>query len=60
MLEQLNTTKLRIISYNCNSIRKKVHIIRGLIDKCDILLVQEILLLPDDVNFMYIWVERKL
>ena len=29
---------LRIASYNCNSVRKRVDIVRSILDNCDILL----------------------
>ena len=35
---------LDIISYNCQSFRKNLEIIRALVDKCDVLLLQETLL----------------
>ena len=43
---------LNIISYNCNSIRKKIDIIRELLNNCDILFLQEILLTIDNVDFV--------
>jgi hypothetical protein len=47
-----NKSTLRVASYNCNSIRKKIDIIRQLLSSCDILLCQEIILLPEDVSFI--------
>ena len=43
---------LNVISYNCNSIRKKIDIIRDLMNNTDILFLQEILLTIDNVDFM--------
>ena len=43
---------LRICSYNCNSLRKKIDNVRKLLNGCDILLLQEILLTSDDSSFM--------
>ena len=46
-------SSLRIASYNCNSVRKRIDIVRSILNKCDILLLQEILLLEEDKNFLY-------
>ena len=43
---------LRCVTYNCFSIRKKIDIVRTILKGCDILLCQEILLLPDDCNLL--------
>ena len=53
MSNQDNFNTLRLISYNCNSIRKKVDIIRHLLSNCDILMCQEIILLSDETDFIY-------
>ena len=44
----MDAHKLKIITYNCFSIRKRVDIIRDLLDKCDILVCQETLLLENE------------
>ena len=44
---------LQICSYNCNSIRKKVDIVRQLMNSQDIILLQEIILLNEDTDFIY-------
>ena len=51
IMESNSQSQLHIISYNCNSIRKKTDVIRCLLKKCDVLILQEILLLPDDISF---------
>ena len=43
--------KLNLVSYNCNSIRKKIDIIRELMSSYDIILLQEILLTVDNINY---------
>ena len=48
----LNGETLKIISYNCNSIRSKVDIVRDLLSLCDILLCQEVILLEDERCFL--------
>ena len=40
---------LRIISFNCNSIRNNVNIVENLFTECDILLLQETLISSDDL-----------
>lgn len=47
-----NKQQLNIVSFNCNSIRRKVDIIRELMNDADILLCQEIILLNDDISFI--------
>ena len=42
---------LSIVSYNCNSIRKKIDIICELMASHDIVLLQEILLTVDNINY---------
>ena len=37
--------RYNIVSYNCNFLRKNIDIVRALLDKCDILVLQEIILL---------------
>ena len=49
---QINELLLRIASYNCNSIRKSIDIVRHLLGNCDILVCQEIILLPEDIGFV--------
>ena len=41
-----------LCSYNCNSVRKKVDIIRMILKDCDILVLQETLLLAEDSYFI--------
>lgn len=43
---------LKVISFNCNSIRKNDEIVYSLLNKCDILLVQETLLTADSYDFV--------
>lgn len=43
---------LSIVSYNCNSIRNKVDVIRDILDETDILVCQEIILMDEDVGFI--------
>ena len=42
-----STRKIRFVTYNCFSIRRKSEIVRPLLSKCDILLCQEINLLQE-------------
>jgi exonuclease III len=49
---QINELLLRIASYNCNSIRKSIDIVRHLLGNCDILVCQEIILLPEDIGLV--------
>ena len=59
--------KLRISSFNCNSLRKHVDVVRAVMNECDVLACQEIILLPDDIylldmideNFMFVAVPSK-
>ena len=44
----MDQIQLNIVSYNCNSLRKNIDIVRALLVKCDILVLQEIILLDDD------------
>ena len=53
MISNNNTDNIRICSYNCNSVRKKVDIIRELMEKSDILFLQELILLNEDCDFIY-------
>ncbi len=41
---------LRIISFNCNSIRRNDEIVCKLLNECDILLLQETLVTADLIN----------
>ena len=43
---------LKVVSYNCNSIRSKIDIIRELMVDHDIILVQEVLLLEEDLGIL--------
>ena len=46
----INRTKIKKSSYNCNSVRKNIDLIRMLLGKCDVLLLQEIILLECDLD----------
>jgi len=52
-MSNTNDVNLRLTSYNCNSIRKKIDIIRLLLKSCDVLVLQEIILVNDDLGFIY-------
>ena len=43
---------LNLVSYNCNSVGKNVDLIRLLMRNCDIIFLQEIILLDDDLSFL--------
>ena len=43
---------LRICTYNVNSIRKKIDVIREILKSCDVFLCQETILLDEDDNFL--------
>ena len=47
-----NDFSLRIVSYNCNSIKSKIDNIRELLSSCDILLCQEVILLQHDECYL--------
>ena len=51
-MDHILINSLRIASYNCNSVRKRVDIVRSILDNCDIILLQEILLLEEDRHFI--------
>ena len=44
---------VRIASYNCNSIRSEIDVIREILTRCDILLCQEIILPEEEISFVY-------
>ena len=48
----IDQTKIKIISYDSNSIRKNIDLIRMLLGKCDSLLLQEIILLDCDLDII--------
>ena len=50
-----NSEYLQIVSFNCNSIRSKVDIIRDILVSCDILLCQEVILLPDESGYCMVY-----
>ena len=52
MVNNSNSSVINICSYNCNSVRKKVDIVGGLLNGCDILFLQEIILLNGDSDFI--------
>ena len=43
---------IKVISYNCNSLRKNVDTVRKLLDGCDVLLLQEIMLVEEDIGII--------
>ena len=43
---------LRVSSFNCNSLRKHIDIVRQLTANNDIILLQEVLLIDDDSHFI--------
>ena len=43
---------IKITTFNCNSIRNKVDIIRDILSYSDLLLCQEIVLLEDECDFL--------
>ena len=43
-------SNLRIISYNCQSFRSNISIVKQLLEKCDMLFLQETLLTEFDAN----------
>ena len=45
-MERVSKTGLCIISYNCNSTRYKIEVFRSFLGICDILICQEVVLLP--------------
>ena len=44
---------IRFCTYYCNSIRTKIDIIRDLLNNCDALLLQEIILLNENKDIFY-------
>ena len=44
---------VRIASYNCNSIRSEIDVIREILTRCDALLFQEIIFLEEEISFVY-------
>ena len=52
-MAETTINNLRVISFNCNSIRSKVDTIREILNKCDILLCQEVMLPEEEVSFVY-------
>ena len=44
------TTNLRIISYNCQSFRSNIFVVKQLLEKCDVLFLQETLLTEFNAN----------
>ena len=43
---------LKVISYNCFSLKKNVDLIKILLKKCDILMLQETLLTEDNISYV--------
>ena len=43
---------IRLCSFNCNSVCRKVDVVRTLLNCCDILVLQELILLNEDVDFL--------
>lgn len=50
MADQIS--KVKIVSFNCNSIRTKVDTIRHILKLCDILICQETILIEEDSHFL--------
>jgi len=48
---QSNTDGLRIVTYNCRSVKSSIGSVRQLCRNSDIVMLQEHWLLPDDVGF---------
>ena len=44
---------VRIVSYNCNSIRSEIDVIREILTRCDILLCQEIILPEEEIYDLF-------
>ena len=44
---------MKCVTYNCNSVRNNAEIVKGLLDDCDILFLQELMLLKPDVPFLF-------
>ena len=43
---------LRVISYNCISLRNKVDVVGELLECCEIFLCRKVILFADDCNFL--------
>ena len=52
-MEDKIINNLRIVTYNCNSIRAKIDVVRNILSKCDLLLCQEIILPEEEVSFVH-------
>ena len=52
MDDSINKKSIQICSYNCNSVRKKVDV-RQLMSSHDVILLQEIILLNEDCDFIF-------
>ena len=44
---------MKCITYNCNSVRNNAEIVKGLLEDCDILFLEELMLLKPDVPFLF-------
>ena len=53
MDDSINKKSIQICSYNCNSVRKKVDVVRQLMRSHDVILLQEIILLNEDCDFIF-------
>ena len=51
-MADINSMNIRCCSFNCNSIRKKVDIIRKIMNSYDVIFLQEIILLHEDIDFV--------
>ena len=48
-----NTDGLRIVTYNCRSVKSSIGSVQQLCSNSDIVMLQEHWLLPDDVGFSF-------
>ena len=47
-MEVKSFSQIRFCSYNCNSVRSKIDIIREILSECGVLLLQEIIILNEN------------
>jgi len=51
-MEELTATELRLSTFNCFSIRRKIDLVRDLLINNDVIMCQEIILLEDDCHIL--------
>ena len=51
-MNKIILTTFKCVTYNCNSIRNKIEIIKSLTANFDIVILQEILLLQSDLGYL--------